>query len=91
MNKTDLVDFIANKTGLTKKDATNALNAMVEAVVNTVQTPGKSVTLTNFGTFISVKRVPTVKRNPKTGAPVNVPAKNVPRFRPGKAFKDAVK
>ncbi len=89
MNKSDLVDYIANKTGLTKKDAANALNAMVDAVVVTVKS-NKAVTLTNFGTFLSVKRAATTKRNPKTGAPVQVPAKNVPRFRPGKAFKDAV-
>ncbi len=89
MNKSDLVDYIANKTGLTKKDATNALNAMVDAVMETVKGK-KAVTLTNFGTFLSVHRAATVKRNPKTGTPVNVPAKDVPRFRPGKAFKDAV-
>ncbi len=90
MNKSDLVDYIANKTGLTKKDATNSVNAFIDAVVATVK-GGKAVTLTNFGTFVSVKRAATTKRNPKTGASVNVPAKNVPRFRPGKAFKDAVK
>lgn len=90
MNKAELVDYIANKTGLTKKDATSALNAMVDAVMHTVKA-GKTVTLTNFGTFVSVKREATTKRNPKTGAPVKVPAKKVPRFRPGKAFKDAVK
>jgi DNA-binding protein HU-beta len=89
MNKSDLVDFIANKTGLTKKDAANALDAMVEAVVSTVKS-GNSVTLTNFGTFVSVKRAATTKRNPKTGAPVKVPAKKVPRFRPGKSFREAV-
>jgi DNA-binding protein HU-beta len=89
MNKSELVDYIANKTGLTKKDATNAVNAFIEAVVDTVK-GGGAVTLTNFGTFVGVARAATVKRNPKTGAPVNVPAKTVPRFRPGKAFKEAV-
>jgi DNA-binding protein HU-beta len=89
MNKSELVDYIANKTGLTKKDAGLALDAMVDAVVASVKGK-KTVTLTNFGTFLAVKRKATEKRNPKTGAPVKVPAKTVPRFRPGKAFKEAV-
>ena len=89
MNKASLVAFIANKTGLTKKDAANAVDAMVDAVVATVK-KGDSVTLTNFGTFVSVRRKASVKRNPKTGAPVNVKAKNVPRFRPGKHFREVV-
>jgi DNA-binding protein HU-beta len=89
MNKSELVDFIANKTGLTKKDASNAIDALVEAVVSTVKS-NASVTLTNFGTFTGVQRKATTKRNPKTGAPVKVPAKRVPRFRPGKGFRDSV-
>lgn len=90
MNKQQLVDYIANKTGLTKKDVNNALDAMIEAVVETVS-GDDSVTLTGFGTFLSVHRKATVKRNPKTGEAVNVPAKNVPKFKPGKKFREAVK
>lgn len=90
MNKQQLVDYIANKTGLTKKDVSASLDAMVDAVVSTVS-KNDSVTLTGFGTFLSVHRKPTQKRNPKTGAPVNVPAKNVPKFKPGKSFREAVK
>jgi len=89
MNKADLVNFIANKTGMTKKDVAASLDAMVEAVVSTVS-KGQAVTLTNFGTFVSVHRKPSTKRNPKTGAPVKVPAKDVPRFRPGKQFREMV-
>jgi DNA-binding protein HU-beta len=89
MNKAALVDFVANKTGMTKKDASGAIDAVVSAVVDTVS-KGKSVTLTNFGTFVAVKRRATVKRNPKTGEKVNVKEKNVPKFRPGKSFKEAV-
>jgi DNA-binding protein HU-beta len=89
MNKSELVDYIANKTGLTKKDAANAVNAFIEAVMDSVKRD-KPVTLTNFGTFLSVHRAATMKRNPKTGAAVKVAAKRVPRFRPGKAFKEAV-
>ena len=90
MNKQDIIDFVSNKTGLTKKDALAALDAVVEAIVTTVKVPGQSVTLTNFGTFVSVQRAKTTKRNPKTGQPVEVPAKKVPRFRPGKSFREAV-
>ena len=89
MNKADLVNYIANKTGMTKKDVAAALDAMVDAVVSTVA-KGQAVTLTNFGTFVSVRRKAGEKRNPKTGAPVKVPAKNVPRFRPGKQFRETV-
>ncbi len=89
MNKADLIAFIANKTGLTKKDVASALDAMVEAVISSVQ-KGQAVTLTNFGTFVSVRRKASTKRNPKTGAPVQVAAKDVPRFRPGKHFRESV-
>lgn len=89
MNKASLVAYIANKTGLTKKDVTSALDAMIDAVVKTVK-GGDTVTLTNFGTFVAVKRKASVKRNPKTGEPVKVPAKSVPRFRPGKNFREVV-
>lgn len=90
MNKQQLVDYVANKTGLTKKDVSSALDAMVDAVVSTVS-KNDSVTLTGFGTFLSVHRKATVKRNPLNGAAVKVPAKNVPKFKPGKSFKEAVK
>ncbi len=90
MNKTQLVDFVANKTGLTKKDSNNAVDAVVEAVVSSVSR-GDSVTLTGFGTFLAVHRKATMKHNPKTGAKVNVPAKKVPKFRAGKNFKESVR
>ncbi|MDQ7021037.1 MAG: HU family DNA-binding protein [Candidatus Dojkabacteria bacterium] len=61
----------------------------MEAVVSTVSS-GNSVTTTGFGTFTFVDKKATTKRNPKTGAPVKVPAKRVPKFRPGKAFKESV-
>lgn len=89
MNKAGLVAYIAEKTGVTKKDVAAVIDAMTEAVVSTVK-KGDTVTLTNFGTFVSIKRQASVKRNPKTGAEVKVPAKRVPRFRPGKEFREAV-
>ncbi|MEP7104044.1 MAG: HU family DNA-binding protein [Candidatus Dojkabacteria bacterium] len=90
MNKADLVNWVANKTGMTKKDVATSLDAIIEGVVTTVK-GGDTLTLTNFGTFLAVKRKASIKRNPKTGAPVKVPAKSVPRFRPGKQFRDMVK
>ncbi len=89
MNKGQLVAYVANKTGMTKKDVTSSLDAIVDAIVGSVKT-GKPVTLTNFGTFVSVRRKESMKRNPKTGEPVKVKAKNVPRFRPGKNFREVV-
>ncbi len=90
MNKADLVNWVANKTGMTKKDVTTVLDALIEGVTKTVSS-GDAITLTNFGTFLAVKRKASTKRNPKTGAPVKVPAKSVPRFRPGKQFREMVK
>jgi DNA-binding protein HU-beta len=90
MNKADLVNWVANKTGLTKKDVNTALDAIIEGVMTTVKS-GDALTLTNFGTFVAVKRKASNKRNPKTGEPVKVPAKSVPRFRPGKQFRELVK
>ena len=89
MNKAELIAYVANKTGMTKKDVNASLDAIVDAVVATVKS-GKPVTLTNFGTFVSVRRKESMKRNPKTGEPVKVKAKNVPRFRPGKHFREVV-
>jgi len=89
MNKGELVAYVANKTGMTKKDVTSALDAIVDAIVGSVK-GGKPVTLTNFGTFVAVQRKASTKRNPKTGAPVKVAAKKVPRFRAGKNFREVV-
>jgi DNA-binding protein HU-beta len=90
MNKASLVSYVAGKTGLTKKAVTEAVEAMVEAVVTTVK-KGDSVTLTGFGTFKASKRKARNGRNPQTGAAIKIPARTVPVFRPGKDFKDKVK
>ncbi|MEO1443682.1 MAG: HU family DNA-binding protein, partial [Chloroflexota bacterium] len=75
--------------GLTKKDSAAALNAFVDGVIETMK-KGDKVTLIGFGTFASVHREATTKRNPRTGEPIDVPARNVPKFRPGKGLKDAL-
>lgn len=90
MNKSSLVDYMASKTGSTKKAAQDALEALIEAVINTVA-KGDSVTLTGFGTFKASKRAARNGRNPQTGAVIKIPARTVPVFRPGKAFKTKVK
>lgn len=89
MNKADLVDEIANKTGMTKKDVTAVIDTFVDVVVSTVKS-GDVVTLTNFGSFVAASRKATTKFKPGTNQKINVPAKRVPKFKPGKGFKDAV-
>ncbi|KXK08076.1 MAG: HU family DNA-binding protein [Candidatus Dojkabacteria bacterium] len=90
MNKSTLVDFIAGKTGLTKKAAADALEAFMSAVMSNVA-KGDSVTLTGFGTFRASKRAARTGRNPQSGETIKIPARTVPVFRPGKEFKDMVK
>ncbi|MCA9378931.1 HU family DNA-binding protein [Candidatus Dojkabacteria bacterium] len=89
MNKADLVNAVAAKTGATKKSVSDVLDAVLDAVMASLK-KGDNVTLTGFGTFRSVHQAASEKRNPKTNQPVNVPAKNVPRFRAGKQFREMV-
>jgi len=89
MNKAQLVDAVASKTSMTKKAVADVIDAVLEAVMASVK-KGNDVTLTGFGTFRSVHQAASTKRNPKTGAPVKVAAKNVPRFRAGKQFREMV-
>lgn len=89
MNKAQLVDAVAGSTSMTKKAVADVLDAVIEAVMASVK-KGNDVTITGFGTFRSVRQEAAQKRNPKTGAAVNVPAKNVPRFRAGKQFREMV-
>lgn len=90
MNKADLVNQMASSTGLTKKDAAAALQAFMDAVRGALK-GGKSVTLTGFGTFSTVNRKARDGRNPQTGSKIRIPATTVPKFKPGKALREAVK
>ena len=81
MNKGQLVEAVAKKADLTKKDATNAVNATIEAIKKNVK---KGVTLVGFGSFRVVKRKARTGRNPQTGEKIRIKAKNVVKFRPGK-------
>lgn len=89
MNKTELIDHIADKADISKAAAGRALDALVGAVKTTLK-KGGSVTLVGFGTFTIGKRAARTGRNPRTGAAIKIKAAKVPKFRPGKALKDAV-
>lgn len=89
MNKSELVDFIAGEAEISKAAAGRALEAVTSAVTKTLK-KGGSVTLIGFGTFAVGKRAARVGRNPQTGAEIKIKAAKVPKFRPGKALKDAV-
>lgn len=89
MNKVELVAAIAEKAGLSKKDADKAVSAFVEVVECEVK-KGNKVSLVGFGTFESRKRAARVGRNPQTKAEIKIPATKVPAFKAGKAFKDKV-
>ncbi|MBE5907790.1 MAG: HU family DNA-binding protein [Lachnospiraceae bacterium] len=89
MNKTELIDAVAKSAGLSKKDATNAVNALTETITKTLKKKDK-VQLVGFGTFEVGKRAARTGRNPQTGAEIKIKAAKVPKFKPGKALKDAV-
>jgi DNA-binding protein HU-beta len=89
MNKTELIDHIAASADIPKVTATRALEAVLTAVTSTLKESG-SVTLTGFGTFTVGKRAARTGRNPRTGDQIRIAASQVPKFRPGKALKDAI-
>lgn len=90
MTKAELVAKIAEESGISKASAEKALGSFIKAVTNTLKKGGK-VALTGFGTFSVAKRKARVGRNPQTGKEIKIPATKVPKFKPGKALKDAVK
>ncbi|HEU4621629.1 MAG TPA: HU family DNA-binding protein [Burkholderiaceae bacterium] len=89
MNKTELIDHIAKQADISKAAAGRALDAMVSAVKITLK-KGGSVTLVGFGTFSVGERAARSGRNPRTGVAIDIKAAKVPKFRAGKALKDAV-
>lgn len=89
MNKSDLVAAIAEQTELSKKDAEKALGAFVD-VVSAELAEGGKIQLVGFGTFDVAERSAREGRNPQTGATMKIPASKAPRFKAGKALKDAV-
>ena len=89
MSKTDLVNYIAEETGLTKADATRALEAVVSGITKGLKEEGK-VTLTGFCTFTAKEKEAKVGRNPRTGETVNIPAKTAVVIKAGTKLKDAL-
>jgi DNA-binding protein HU-beta len=89
VNKSELIDYIAGSADMSKASAARALEATIDAVKITLK-KGDSVSLVGFGTFAATKRAARVGRNPRTGASIKIKAAKVPKFRPGKALKDAL-
>ena len=87
--KADIVSSVIEQTGLSKKDANDAVDAFV-ATVREALSNGDSIGLIGFGTFEVRTRAARQGRNPQTGAPLDIPEKNVPAFKPGKQLRDAV-
>lgn len=90
MNKAELIEHIANNADLNKAQAGRALDALIDAVRRTLK-KGESVSLIGFGTFAVTKRAARTGRNPRTGATIKIKAAKIPKFRPGKGLKDAIK
>ncbi|NOZ33162.1 MAG: HU family DNA-binding protein [Alphaproteobacteria bacterium] len=89
MNKNDLIAAAADRAGVTKAQAADAVDAVFDAITATMK-KGEEVRLVGFGTFVVNRRKASKGRNPATGAPIDIPATNVPKFRPGKQLKEAV-
>lgn len=89
MNRVELVDAMVEKTGLTKKDTDAAVKAFVDTVSSSLA-KGDPVQLVGFGTFTVAERAERMGRNPQTGKQQKIAASKTPKFKPGKALKDAV-
>jgi len=89
MNKSELIDAVAESADLSKASATRALDGALDAILNALK-DGNQVTLVGFGTFSVRARAARTGRNPRTGEPIQIKASNVPGFKAGKALKDAV-
>lgn len=90
MNKTDLINSVADKADISKADAGRAMEAFFEVVGKALKKKDK-VALVGFGTFMVRERAARIGRNPKTGAPLKIKASKNPAFKAGKALKDAIK
>jgi len=89
MNKAELVEEVAAEVGVTKKDVNNVMDAMTATVADCLAR-GEKVTLVGFGTFLTQTRKARRGVNPQTGERIQITAKNVPKFRPGRALREAV-
>ena len=89
MNKSDLIDAVADSADISKAAAGRALDGALAAITKALK-KGDSVTLVGFGTFTIRKRNARTGRNPRTGAAIKIKASKVPAFKPGKGLKDAI-
>ncbi|HEC28962.1 MAG TPA: HU family DNA-binding protein [Gammaproteobacteria bacterium] len=89
MNKAELIEAVADSSGLAKSDAAKAVDGIIEAVTNSLKN-GDQVTLVGFGTFLVRDRAARTGRNPRTGEAIQIAAAKSPSFKAGKALKDAV-
>ncbi len=89
MNKTELIDAVAESAELSKASASRAVDAVLDGVINTLS-KGDQVTLVGFGTFEVRDRAARTGRNPRTGEAIQIKASKAPGFKAGKAFKDAL-
>jgi len=90
MNKAELVEKVSNQTGLTKKTSREAIDAVISALTDCLGREEK-VTLVGFGTFRVMERKARKGVNPQTRKTIQIPAKKVPKFRPGKGLREAVR
>ena len=89
MNKSDLIEHIAQQADISKAGASRALEAAIDAITDALKN-GDSVSLVGFGTFVATEREARTGRNPRTGDAIKIDKAKVPKFRPGKALKDAL-
>lgn len=90
MNKSELIDLVAEKTGMSKKDGEKAVKAVLDSIAESMA-KGQKVQLVGFGTFEVRSRKEREGRNPATGEKIKIKALKVPAFKPGKALKEQVK
>lgn len=90
MNKSELIESMAENAGLSKADAQRALDATIESITKALK-KGDTVSLVGFGTFSVKKRAARTGRNPATGETIKIKASKTPAFKAGKGFKDAIK
>ncbi|RST31156.1 HU family DNA-binding protein [Sphingomonas ginkgonis] len=89
MNKQELISVVADRAGLSRGDASRAVETMLDVVTLTLKR-GDEVRLVGFGNFSVTRRKASTGRNPRTGEPMAIKASSTPKFRPGKILKDAV-
>ena len=89
MNKNDIVAAVSDAAGLSKADATKAVDCVFDTITSELK-QGREVRLVGFGTFAVTRRAATTGRNPRTGEAIQIAASNQPKFKAGKALKDAV-